>query len=87
MAAQVARLLLRLDPFSNQFDIQPLTQRNNHIRHRRVHGVGTDGGGKRLVDFQHVRVKLFKPGEGAVPGTKSSMASFTPLRCSSRTMR
>ncbi len=87
MAAQVARLLLRLDPFSHQFNIQPLTQRNNHIRHRRVHGVGTDGGGKRLVDFQHVRVQLFKPGEGAVPGTKIVVASFTPLRCSSRTMR
>lgn len=86
MAAQIARLLLRLDPFSHQFNIQPLSQRNNHIRHRRVHGVGADGGGKRLVDFQHVRVKLFAERE-LFPVPKSSMASFTPLRCSSRTMR
>jgi hypothetical protein len=53
-------------------------QRNNHIRHRRIHAVDTDSAGKGFIDFQHVRPQFSSQESELLPVPKSSIASCTP---------
>ena len=60
---QIPRLLGRFYPFSHQLNAKPLSERNDDVRHRGVHGISADSAGKGLINFQHVRMQLFQPRE------------------------
>lgn len=70
MAPQIFVLLPGLHTFCHRHNIQPVRQRNNDIRYRRIHAVDTDSAGKGFINFQHVRPQFFQPGERAVAGAK-----------------
>ncbi len=70
MVSEVAFLFLRLHPFGNGNNIQPVGEGDNDIGHRGIDAVYPHRAGKRAVNLQHVRAQCFQPRQGAVAGAK-----------------
>ena len=70
VVSEVAFLFLRLHPFGNGNNIQPVGEGDNDIGHRGIDAVYPHRAGKRAVNLQHVRAQCFQPRQGAVAGAK-----------------